>query len=306
MNYLALLKNMGLFCLVATGMFVPAVLCAFIYREDQMLPAFFFSMMLTFSLGGLLYLVGKKSNDRLFHRETLALVGLGWLIGAVFGGLPYYFSGHLTFEDACFESMSGFTTTGATILVAIEGLPRSLLFWRDFTHWLGGLGIVLLLLIVLPFLGAGGKLLFRSEVPGIVKSGLRPRIKDSALILLKLYCGMTVVMTLILCLLGMNLFDALTHTFGALSTGGFSPYQASVAHFNSFAIEMALVAFMLISATNFGTLHQIIHRQHKKAFASPEWRIFLLIVTASTLLITVNLYQAELNGQTIIRPEHRG
>jgi trk system potassium uptake protein TrkH len=305
MNYRALIKNLGLFCLIVSGIFLPAAVCAVVYWELHILLAFLAAISVSLLTGGLLYFIGRKSNDRLFHRETLAIVGLGWLFVAVFGGLPYFFSGALTFEDACFESMSGFTTTGATILSNIDELPRSLLFWRALTHWLGGLGIILLILIVLPFLGAGGKLLYRSEVPGIVKSGLRPRIKDSALVLLKLYGGMTLIMTGILLVLGMSLFDAITHTFGALSTGGFSPHTSSVAHFNSIAIEVVIIAFMLLSATHFGLLHQLLHRQYKKAFSNPEWRLFLFIVLAATLMIFLNLYQAEGQGRPIIREEHR-
>ncbi|NLN92392.1 MAG: TrkH family potassium uptake protein [Candidatus Hydrogenedens sp.] len=304
MNYRALIKNLGLFCLTAAGMFIPACICAVVYGETRILLSFLLSMVISLLVGTLFFALGRKSNDRLYQRETLALVGLGWLLAALLGGLPYFLGGALSFENACFESMSGFTTTGATILSNIDQLPRSLLFWRALTHWLGGLGIVLLILIVLPFLGAGGKLLYRSEVPGIVKSDLRPRIKDSALSLLKLYGGMTLVMTVILYLLGMGLFDAVTHTFGALSTGGFSPHQASVAQFNSISIELVIIGFMLISATHFGLLHQILRRQYKKAFSNPEWRLFLTIVIAATLLICANLYQAELKGQTIIRTEN--
>ncbi|MCK5861901.1 MAG: TrkH family potassium uptake protein, partial [Candidatus Hydrogenedentes bacterium] len=250
------------------------------------LQAFFESALVVLFLGSLMIVVGRRANKRLLNRETLALVGLGWLLIAAYGALPFIFSGELSFVDAYFESMSGFTTTGATVLPDIEALPKSLLFWRSFTHWLGGLGIILLLIIILPFLGAGGKLLYRSEVPGLDKQGLRPRIKDSALILFKIYAALTLAMTLLLMLAGMDLFEAFCHTFGTLATGGFSTRNASIAAYDSVLIEGIIVLFMLIAGTSFGLLYCLSRKEWRKVLVNSEWRLYITIMALSALLIT--------------------
>jgi len=195
--------------------------------------------------------------------------------------------------DAYFESMSGFTTTGATVLAHVEVLPKSLLFWRSFTHWLGGLGIILLLIVVLPFLGAGGKLLYRSEIPGLDKSSLRPRIKDSAIILLKIYLILTVAQTILLLVAGMNVFDALCHTFGSLATGGFSTHTKSIAAFNSPLIEAIITIFMMIAGTSFSLLFCLGKGDYKKVLGNVEFRFYVFIIAVSSLLIFINLHTAD-------------
>ncbi len=292
MNHYSFIKNLGLASMAVALMFLPSLACALLYWETGMMGAFLLSMATAFCVGALLYFLGRKADGRIYHRETLALVGVGWLLTAFYGALPYIISGQLSFVDAYFESMSGYTTTGATIISSIEVLPRSLLFWRSFTHWLGGLGIILLLIIVLPFLGAGGKLLYRSEMPGLDKSSLRPRIKDSALILLKIYISLTVIMTLLLMIAGMNLFEALCHTFATLATGGFSTRNSSIAAFHSPLIESIIVVFMIIAGTSFSLLFCISKGDFKKLFANAEFRCYILVLSAASLLITFNLQGA--------------
>lgn len=270
-------------------MFLPSLVCAILYLEFGMMGVFLLSMVAAFGTGTVLYFVNRNADNRLYHRETLALVGIGWLFTAFYGALPYILSGQLSFSDAYFESMSGYTTTGATVLCNIEALPKSLLFWRSFTHWLGGLGIILLLIIVLPFLGAGGKLLYRLEMPGLDKSSLRPRIKDSAIILLRIYLSLTVIMTLLLLVAGMNLFDALCHTFATLATGGFSTRNSSVAAFQSPCIEGIITLFMIIAGTSFSILFCVSKGDFKKLFTNAEFRCYLLILAGASLLITLNL-----------------
>lgn len=293
MNHRSFAKHLGLANMAISFMFLPSVLCSLIYWETEMLAAFTLSMLAALCTGGLLFVLGRKDDGQLYHRETLALVGIGWLMTAFYGALPYVLSGELAFDSAYFESMSGFTTTGATVLDDIESLPKSLLFWRSFTHWLGGLGIILLLIIILPFLGAGGKLLYRSEMPGLDKSSIRPRIKDSAIILLKIYLFLTVSLTLLLWVSGMSLFDSLCHTFATLATGGFSTRQNSIAAYNSPLIEAILVIFMIIAGTSFSLLFCLSQGDYKKFLKNAEFRFYILLLAASSLLITLNLHAAD-------------
>jgi len=293
MNRLSFMKNLGLASLAVSLMFLPSMACAVVYWELHMLVVFLLSAFAALFLGGLLYLAGIKADGRLYHRETLALVGVGWLLTAFYGALPYLLSCHMSFVDAYFESMSGFTTTGATVLAHVEVLPKSLLFWRSFTHWLGGLGIILLLIVVLPFLGAGGKLLYRSEIPGLDKSSLRPRIKDSAIILLKIYLILTVAQTILLLVAGMNVFDALCHTFGSLATGGFSTHTKSIAAFNSPLIEAIITIFMMIAGTSFSLLFCLGKGDYKKVLGNVEFRFYVFIIAVSSLLIFINLHTAD-------------
>lgn len=288
MNKSAFLKNLGVFSLASSPMFLPSLLCALWYKEAAVVATFFYCMLFTFACGGLLYMLGRRAKTGLQHRETLGLVGAGWLLIALYGAIPYILSGHLSFVDAYFESMSGFSTTGASILSDIEVLPKGILFWRSFTHWLGGLGIILLLIIVLPFLGAGGKLLYRSEMPGLDKSSFRPRIKDSAIFLFRIYAGLTILMTLVLVLAGMNLFDSLCHTFGTLATGGFSTRNESIAAFNSPLIEGIICVFMIIAGTSFSLIYCFAVGDYKTIFKNGEWRLYLFLLLISVVLIVSN------------------
>ena len=289
MNHKAFAKTLAIFSMASSPMFLPSLVCALFFLENDMALVFLVSLLFTFGAGALLYLFFRHADINLQQRETLGLVGVGWLLIALYGTLPYIFSGELSLVDGYFESMSGFSTTGASILTDIEILPKSLLFWRSFTHWLGGLGIILLLIIILPHLGAGGKLLYRSEMPGLDKSSFKPRVKDSALFLLRIYFGLTVVMTLVLLIAGMNLFDSLCHTFGTLATGGFSTKNASIAAYQSPLIEFIICLFMLIAGTSFSLIYCCSVGDFKKAYTNGEWRLYLGLLAISFLLITVNI-----------------
>lgn len=175
---------------------------------------------------GLVLIMMSRDRDvgSVFRKEGLGVVALGWIVAAGVGSLPYLFAGVFTNPvDAYFEAMSGFTTTGSTVLRNIEAVPSSILFWRDFTQWLGGIGIVVLFIAILPQMGVGARHLFRSEIPGAVKEGMSPRIKDTAVLLLGIYLSITTLEVLFLLIGGMSFFDALCHTFGTVATGGFSP-----------------------------------------------------------------------------------
>ncbi len=228
------------------------------------------------------------SMDR--RDASVAVVAIWTLLGII-GALPLIFGAHTSIPDALFESVSGFTTTGATIYGDIEGtLSPPLVMWRAVMHWLGGMGIVVLFVAIFPNLGVSGKHLFRSEVPGVTAEGLRPRITDTSMVLWRLYMGLTIVAVALLWWLGMGPHDALVHGFGTLSTGGFSSRDASVAAFASPAIEWVLAVLMLIAGVNFGLFYAVVRtRRLSSLWRSAELRTYVGIIGVCTVLLTVLL-----------------
>ena len=223
-------------------------------------------------------------------REGFAIVTFAWAGAALFGSLPFLLTGTIDgVVPALFESMSGFTTTGATVFGDIESLPHGILFWRSFTHWLGGMGIIVLAIAILPYLGVGGMQLFKAEVPGPTPERLRPRITQTAKLLWYVYLGLTVLETLLLMLGGMDLFDASTHTFATLATGGFSTKNTSIAHFQSPYIHYVIILFMYLAGVNFA-LHFRAVSGHLDYFKDHEWRFFTtLLLGAAGVLTVLNL-----------------
>jgi len=231
-----------------------------------------------------------KSKGEITSREGFAIVTFAWTGAALFGALPYLFTGAIQgVIPAFFESMSGFTTTGATVFTEIEALPHGILFWRSFTHWLGGMGIIVLAIAILPYLGVGGMQLFKAEVPGPTPERLRPRITQTAKLLWYVYLGLTVIETVLLMAGGMDLFDASTHTFATLATGGFSTKNASIAAFDSPYIHYVIIAFMYLAGINFA-LHFRAVTGHLDYFKDNEWRFFTtLLLGAAGVLLVLNL-----------------
>ncbi|MFH1912799.1 MAG: potassium transporter TrkG [Pseudomonadota bacterium] len=233
------------------------------------------------------------SREVMTHREGMAIVALGWFAAGAFGGLPFYLGG--TFDsvvDCVFESLSGFSTTGASVLTDIEAVPRGILFWRSLTHWLGGMGIIVLSLAILPFLGVGGMQLYRAEVPGPAPDKLKPRIKDTAVTLWKVYLVFSAVQTVLLMLGGMDLFDALCHTFGTMATGGFSTRNASVAAFDSAYIDGVITVFMLIAGINFSLHYLLLKGRPSAMLKNPEFRVFAFMVLCFVAVLTVAVHAA--------------
>lgn len=268
---------------------IPSAGWAIYYGEWRVLFAFVLSMVFSVLLGVGLVRLGRHAQDHLHHREALGLVGVAWLVAAGLGALPYIFAGVFGPIDAYFESMSGFTTTGSTVLVDIEAASKGILFWRSFTHWLGGMGIIVLFVAVLPHLGIHGKLLFKSETPGPNPRGLRPKIKDTAVILYAIYTGLTVLETVALMFAGMSLYEALCHTFGTLATGGFSTRQASVGAFNSVSVDLIITFFMICAGSNFALYFAMLHGKWRAPWRDTEWRVYMATLAVATLLITLNL-----------------
>lgn len=240
--------------------------------------------------GGVLFAAGWRSTQPILRREGMAVVGLGWLLAALFGALPFYLSGATPlFADAYFESMSGFTTTGSTILTNIEATPRGVLFWRSFIHWLGGMGIVVLFVAILPMLRAGGKQLFRSEVPGPTADTLRPRVKETASMLWKIYVSISAVEVVLLYAQGLSFYDALCHAFGTMATGGYSTKNASVGHFASSGIDWTITFFMILAGTNFGLYFRFFGGRFNVFSRDSEFRFYIGLIVAATVLVCYDL-----------------
>jgi len=267
------------------------LLVSLLYKEPQA-SALMYSMIVTVAMGAFLYLVAKRDEVKhLGHRDGVAIVTFGWIAAGFVGAIPYIISGSIPgFTNAYFESLSGFTTTGASILENIEGLPRGILMWRSITQWFGGMGIIVLSIAILPFLGVGGMQLYKAEVPSPVVDKLKPRISDTAKTLWKVYILITALEILLLFLGGMPLFEAVSHAFCTMPTGGFSPKNASIAHYNSSYFDGILIAFMIIAGINF-SLHYKLLRGDLTIFGKdPECKAYLAIVFLFILLVTFNLY----------------
>ncbi|MBB5346952.1 TrkH family potassium uptake protein [Desulfoprunum benzoelyticum] len=264
-----------------------------LYYDDGMLRSFVLSSLIGAGSGGLLLLLFPPEED-LGYREGFAIVTLSWLAMAFLGALPYTVSGEIpSFVDSYFEAMSGFTTTGSTILVTVEDLPNSLLFWRSLTQWLGGMGIIVLTIAVMPLLKVGGTQLFHAEMPGPTKDRLAPRIQGTARILWTVYVFFTLVETILLMAGGIGFFDAVCHSLTTLATGGFSTHTASIAYFESPYVEGVIIVFMLLAGINF-TLHfHAMTGNFRTVFKNEELRFYLAIVFVSTLIITVAVTVAD-------------
>ncbi len=286
MNLILTLRILGALLLFLGGsLFAPIPFS--IYYHDGVWQAFFYSALICFVVGGILYRYCKSPTE-LTVREGFAVVTFGWTVFAIFGALPYLFSGAIASPlDAIFETMSGFTTTGSTILTEIETLPQSLLFWRSLTHWLGGMGIIVLSLAILPMLGVGGMQLFKAEVPGPTADRLKPRIQDTAKMLWGVYFLLTMVETLLLMLGGMTFFDALCHSFATLATGGFSTKNASIAAYDSSYIDGVITLFMILAGINFALHFQLLRGRFRDFFRSEELRVYLGIIFLATAVIMI-------------------
>jgi len=255
------------------------------YGEPETL-AFFGSAAIAFGIGLVAYRRTRLERD-LTIREGYAVVALSWITVGLAGAIPYLFTGVVRLPSAAlFESVSGFTTTGATVFSAVESLPRGILFWRSVTQWLGGMGIVLLGIAILPFLGVGGMQLYRAEVPGPTKERLTPRIRQTATTLWYVYAGLTALQVLLYLFGGMSPFEAVNHAFTTLSTGGFSPRNGSIADYDSAYIHYVTIAFMYLAGINF-TLHYQATRRRLRYAQDAEWRFYTVAVLVATAALFV-------------------
>ncbi|MGB9699421.1 MAG: TrkH family potassium uptake protein [Thermodesulfobacteriota bacterium] len=262
-----------------------------IYKENQSL-GLIISIAITAASGLLMNLLCRGNNRgnnkrELSHREGFAIVAFAWLSATFFGSLPYLFTGSLNnFTDAWFETASGFTTTGSTILTDIEKHSHAILFWRSLTQWMGGMGIIVLSLAVLPFLGIGGMQLYKAEVPGPTADKLRPRISQTARILWEVYVLLSGVEVLLLFLGGMNLYEALCHTFSTMATGGFSPKNASIEFYRNPFIEYVITFFMFMAGVNFSLHYRTLKGNLRYLWQDEEFCFYISLTLVSTFIIT--------------------
>jgi len=272
---------------------LPPVVIDLLYQEDAA-RAFFYSYLFLISIGFLLYLPVRNQRNDLRLRDGFVVVVLFWLVLGIAGALPFYlYEGmEISVVDALFESISGLTTTGATVLVGLDAMPHSILFYRQELQWLGGMGIIVLAVAVLPMLGIGGMQLYKAEAPGPVKdSKLTPRIAETAKALWYVYLGLTVACALAYWFAGMNLFDAVAHSFSTVSIGGFSTHDASIGYFDNQAIETVAIVFMFLGAINFA-LHFSVTRTKSLApyYKDSEFRLYASILIIITSLSGYVLY----------------
>ncbi len=293
MLYASIFKVLGLIIASLAVFLMIPTLYSFILETNDFW-GFLTAAILSAVVGIALALI-PKSKHPLRYRDSYAIVSFGWLSAGVFGCLPFLISGSIpSFTDAFFESISGFTTTGASIVTDIEGLNPAILLWRSMTQWIGGMGIIVFAMAIIPYLNIGGMGIFQAEVPGPTAEKLTPRIQDTAKALILVYCLMTVAATVSLWLGGMTLFEAINHALTAMSTGGFSTSNNSVAGFNSPLIEWILIVFMLIAGINFSLHYRFLFKGFKiKTYSQdPELAFYLLVILLSVLSIFgVVLYQ---------------
>lgn len=265
--------------------------------------AFLWTALIALAVGAVLYRTF-RTTEEMTYREGFAIVTFGWLAYAFFGGLPYLLAevrGVQHFADAFFEAMSGFSTTGATVIRGLEHAPPSILFWRALTQWLGGMGMIVLSLAILPFLGVGGMQLFEAESPGPTKDRLSPRIQDTAKVLWGVYVILTLAEVCLLWLGGMTVFESLCHALTTMATGGFSTRDASIAAFGTYA-HVVTGLFMLLGGVNFSLHFYALRGQPGRYWQSEEFRFYLALIAASTVLITVvNVLASGLPGHALIK-----
>jgi trk system potassium uptake protein TrkH len=274
------------------GISMAGPLLVSVMYKDNSTWALLLSALITSTVGLILLISTRNQQDNhLSHRDGVAVVTFGWVMAGLFGTLPYLFSGAIPgFTNAYFESISGFTTTGATILTDIESLPEGILLWRSLTQWFGGMGIIVLSIAILPFLGVGGMQLYRAETPSPVVDKLKPRISETAKTLWKVYLVITLLEVTLLFAGGMPLFDAFCQAFCTMPTGGFSTKNASIAHFNTPYFHSVFVIFMLLAGINFSLHYKLINGDVKIFGKDRECRVFLILVLLCTLIVTVSIY----------------
>jgi len=291
MHYKAIIKIIAILQVVIAAFHLICGAMAVYFKEANAAYSFFLSGVLLIGIGvsALRILIDERPKN-LSTKDGFLLVTASWVVAVLIGAIPYHLSEAVpTYADAVFETISGFSTTGASVISDIEALPRSIIFWRSLTHWLGGMGIVVLAVAILPLLGIGGIQLIQAEAPGPTVDKLTPRITETAKYLWYIYLGFTVALTGLLMFGGMSLFDSLNHTFATVATGGFGTKNTSVMHYDSAYIDYVLTIFMLLSGINFSLHFRFLTGNLKPVLADSELKTYLVIVALATLIATVSL-----------------
>ncbi|MEP9412362.1 MAG: TrkH family potassium uptake protein [Candidatus Brocadia sp.] len=290
MNISVVLYTVSNLVLMLAGILLVPFGVALYYKDDAAMWAFIYTIIITGVLGGLSKAFFRKRND-IGIREGITIVTLSWIICIFLGAFPFWFSGTcITYCDSVFEATSGFTTTGASILEDVESLPRSILFWRAFTNWLGGMGIIVIFVALLPAMGVSGYQLFSAEVAGPTAERLKPRIGETAKLLWIIYLIITASMILMLLCGGMPVFDAICHTFATVSTGGFSIKNTSIGYYANFYTEIVVAIFMFICGCNFSLYYACFRKEFKKVLKNSELRFFVGLIFTAIIFVALSLY----------------
>ncbi len=289
MNRRKVFNTVGRINIINSVLMIIPLIVSLIYQETCAL-SFLMAVVLSFVFGLLLLLITKTKNNLIYAKEGFAIVVLTWVTMSLFGALPFYFSGEIpSYIDAFFETVSGFTTTGASILTDIGSMSKGLLFWRSFTHWIGGMGVLVFVTAFLPSISDRSIHILRAEMPGPTVDKLVPRARDTAKILYLIYIALTFVEIILLMFGGMSLYESLIHAFGSAGTGGFGIKGDSIAGYNSY-IQWVITVFMFLFGINFNLFYLLIIKKVKYVFKSTELRVYTAIVLVSIAIITVNIY----------------
>lgn len=289
MNYRLVLFIIGWILKFEAAFLLLPPLTGVFYQEYRQASIYVLVAAICFIIGCLCSFLGKKTHQ-LYPREGFLAVSLGWIVLSLFGAIPFVLTGEIpSITDAMFETISGFTTTGASILTNVEALSYTSLFWRSFTHWIGGMGVFVFVMAILPMMGGTTMNLMKAESPGPSVGKLVPKVKDTAKILYLIYIFMTILQVIILLLCQLPLFDSLTLTFGSVGTGGFGIKNDSIAGYPP-AVQNVITTFMILSGINYSAYFFILCKQFKEAFALEEVRAYLLIIISSVLIICVNTF----------------
>jgi trk system potassium uptake protein TrkH len=288
MNISTIFYTLGWILMCEGALLILPLFVAVLYMESSTIPAFLITIGLCLLLGGLM--VRKRPHKQVFYlREGFVVTALGWIVISIMGSIPFLISGAISHPiDALFETVSGFTTTGASILADVESLPRSILFWRSFTHWIGGMGVLVFLLTLLPLTGGSHVNLMKAESPGPQVEKLVPRVKSTAKILYGIYIALTILQIIFLLAGGMPLFDAVTTSFGTAGTGGFGVKNDSIAGYSDY-LQNVVTVFMILFGINFNFYFLLLLRKFKRAVLMEEVRWYLIIIVVATLFITFNI-----------------
>ncbi len=291
MNYRIISRVLGLILLIYAGLMMLPAAVGLLFGETCV--PFLKAFLITVIPGGILTAVRPKSKV-MVTRDGFVIVGLGWILISLVGAIPFVFSGSIPhYIDALFETASGLSTTGASVLSDFDGMPRGIMFWRIFNHWIGGMGVLVFLMAVLPMSGEHSMHIMRAEVPGPTVGKLVPRLKRSARILYMIYIALTVIEAAVLRIFGMSMYDAVLHAFSTAGTGGFSTMSNSITGFQSQEIETILSVFMILFGVNFNLYYLILIGSFRKAVFNEEFRTYLILIAVSTALITLGLHRGQ-------------
>ncbi|MFP4374470.1 MAG: TrkH family potassium uptake protein [Spirochaetaceae bacterium] len=293
MNPKLVFRVIAFLLLTVAALMLAPVVVAWYYDESEMIRHFLVPIGVVVAGASGFLILTKGGHSELSTRDGFFLVAASWALVSLLGAVPLYTSGAIPrFVDAFFETMSGFTTTGASVLTDIESLPRAMLFWRSLTHWLGGMGIIVLTVAIFPILGIGGLQLLKAEAPGPTVDKITPKVTETAKILWLTYFALTAAETILLLLGGMDLFDSLTHTFGTLATGGFSPKNTSVGFYSSPFIHIVITAFMVMAGINFVMYYKLLTGRPMAMLRDTELKAYLAIFAGGSLVVALGLHAA--------------